>query len=204
MGADGVSQMGLEDISLFRSLFGSIVLYPSDAVSAARLLRVSADYDGISYVRLSRPDVPLLYGDDEEFVLGGSKILAQSEFDEVVIVASGVTVHAALQAHHQLAASGVRVAIIDLYSIKPLDEEALVQAIQVTGKMIIVEDHYAQGGVGEAVMSCLSGYGGQIMHMCVNKLPRSGSAEDLMGYEEIDAESIVKQVYAMVKKNPRT
>lgn len=204
MGADGVSQMGLEDIALFRSLWDSIVLYPSDCVSTAKLLKVSADYGGVSYLRLSRPEVPLLYSDDEEFVLGGSKILAQSEFDQVAIVAAGVTVHAALQAHHKLAAVGIRVRIIDLYSIKPLDEQTLVQTIQSIPQMIIAEDHYAQGGIGEAVMSCLSGYGGKIMHICVAKLPRSGSPEDLMEYEEIDSAAIVKQVNAMIKKNPRT
>ncbi|MEM2167132.1 MAG: transketolase, partial [Candidatus Bathyarchaeia archaeon] len=153
IGEDGPSQMGLEDLALFRAIYGSIVLYPCDAVSCEKLTCAMANYEGISYIRTTRPRTPVIYDNQEEFHIGGSKVLRRSRNDEATIVAAGITVHEALKAYEKLKADGINVRVIDLYSVKPLDVETLVRAAEETKHIITVEDHYPEGGLGEAVAS---------------------------------------------------
>ncbi len=196
IGQDGPSQMGLEDVSMMRATPESVVLWPSDGVSAYKLVEQMAGYnDGVSYMKSTRSDTPVLYDSNEIFTIGGSKVLRSSVNDKACIVAAGITVHEALAAYDKLMAQGVKVAVIDLYSIKPLDTQTLLKVAATSNKTIItVEDHYPQGGLGEAVASALRNSGVTIKSLAVTKLPRSGSPEALMAYEEIDAASIIKAV----------
>ena len=198
IGEDGVSQMALEDIGLFRSLFNSVVLYPSDAVSGEKLTEVSLLHDGISYIRTTRKDLPVLYKESEEFKIGGSKILKKSLHDVVTVVAAGITVYEALKAYEELKKQGVLIRVIDLYSIKPLDTKTLEKALEETKGLIVVEDHYAPGGVGEAVKSALD-TPRSVVSLAVRKLPKSGKPEELLEYEEISAKSIMKEVKKFLK-----
>jgi len=190
IGEDGPSQMGLEDLAIFRSLLNSIVLYPCDAVSSEKLTCLMANYEGISYLRTTRPKTPVIYSNDEEFHVGGSKVLRQSRSDEVTIVAAGITVHEALKANDKLRGVGVSARVIDCYSVKPIDAETLEKASEETRHIITVEDHYAEGGLGEAVASL--GLGSHIL--AVRKMPHSGTPAELMAEQEIDAEGIVRKV----------
>jgi len=190
IGEDGPSQMGLEDLALFRSLLGSIVLYPCDAVSSEKLTGLTANYDGISYLRTTRPRTPVIYGNDEEFHVGGCKVFQQTSFDEIAVVAAGVTVHEALKAQSRLREEGINVRVIDCYSVKPLDRETLTRASQESKAMITVEDHYVEGGLGEAVASL-----GLKPHiLAVRKMPHSGKPEELLAEQGIDAYSIADKV----------
>ncbi len=194
IGQDGPSQMGLEDLALFRSLFGSIVLYPCDAVSAEKLTCVMANYEGISYMRTTRPKTPVIYDNSEEFHLGGSKILRQSRNDEVTVIAGGVTVHEALKAYEKLKNEGIHIRVIDCYSIKPIDAETLIRASEETNHVITVEDHYPEGGIGEAVASI-----GLKPHiLAVRKMPHSGKPEELFAEQGIDAASIANKVKELI------
>lgn len=194
IGEDGPSQMGLEDLAMMRALHGSTVFYPSDAVSAERLTALSASIPGIVYLRTSRPDTPVLYGPGDEFHAGGSKVLRASDHDRATIVAAGVTLHEALQAQERLAGKGVPVRVIDLYSVKPLDEDALGKAAAETGRVVVVEDHRPEGGIGEAVAGALSGSRVAYRHLAVREMPRSGTKEELMAFAGIDADHIVEAV----------
>ena len=190
IGEDGPSQMGLEDLGMFRSLMNSVVLYPCDAVSGEKLTCLMANCRGISYIRTTRPATPVIYGNDEEFTIGGSKILRQSKDDKVTIVAAGITVHDAIKAYDKLKQEGIAIRIIDCYSVKPLDEATLRKAADETGHIITVEDHYAEGGLGEAVASlCLSP-----RIVAVRKMPHSGPPETLMAEQGIDADGIIREV----------
>jgi transketolase len=150
IGQDGPSQMGLEDLAAFRAVHSSTVLYPCDANQTRRLVEAMADLDGLSYLRTSRGATPVIYGPDEEFVPGGSRTLRSSEHDEVTLVAAGVTVHEALRAADALAEDGVSARVIDLYSIKPVDTDALATAAAETGAIVTAEDHWPEGGLGDA------------------------------------------------------
>ncbi len=195
IGEDGPSQMALEDIGMFRSIRESIVLYPSDGMSAYRLIEEAARHRGMVYLRMSRPVTPLLYNDKEQFPIGGSKTLRSSDHDVVTVIGAGVTLHEALSAADTLAKEGVMVRVIDLYSVKPLDTEALLRATRETKAIITVEDHYPEGGLGEAVAAELAGKGNTpVIRLAVTKLPKSGSPKELLRFEEIDAEAIVKSV----------
>jgi Transketolase len=204
IGEDGFSQMGLEDISMFRCILDSIVLYPSDAVSTKALVKEMAKYSGIIYLRTSRPKVPVIYSTAEQFVIGGSKTLRSSKQDILTIVAAGVTVHEALKAYEILLRDGIIVRVIDLYSVKPIDTLTLSQAAQETKAILVVEDHYSEGGVYGAVSECL--YNPDLVKtglvpiysLAVNKLPRSGSSEELLAFVGIDAQAIVKKVNQIV------
>ena len=204
IGEDGFSQMGLEDISMFRCILDSVVLYPSDAVSTKALVKEMAKHVGITYLRTSRPKVPVIYSSDESFVIGGSKTLRSSAKDEVTIIAAGVTVHEALKAYAILLQEGIVVRIIDLYSIKPIDGPTLIQAAQETKALLVVEDHYREGGIYGAVSEFLcnsrefSVKPVPIYSLAVNKLPRSGSSEELLAFVEIDAQAIVKKVKQII------
>jgi len=195
IGEDGPSQMGLEDLALFRAVFGSVVLYPCDAVSAEKLTCAMANYRGISYIRTTRPKTPVIYGNDEEFYIGGSKVLRRSKYDEVTVVAGGITLHEALKAYEKLKAEGVHIRVIDCYSVKPLDAENLIRASEETKHIITVEDHYPEGGIGEAVASL-----GLKPHiLAVRKMPHSGKPEELLAEQGIDAAGIVGKVKELIR-----
>ncbi len=193
IGEDGPSQMGLEDLGMMRSVPNSVVLYPSDAVSTYKLVGHMANYtEGMSYIRTTRSDTPVLYAHDEQFEIGGSKIVRQSESDSVVIVAAGITLHEALSAHKQLLAQGVNVAVLDCYSIKPLDVNTLRKlASKSKNRVIVVEDHYQAGGLGEAVTHALVNDNVHVEHLFVNNISRSGTPAQLLADAGIDAKSII-------------
>lgn len=198
IGEDGISQMGLEDIAMFRAVWRSVVLYPSDAVSTEKLVATLVGYHGISYIRTTRADTPILYGAKDKFKLGGSKTLRSSQKDAVTIIGAGITVHEALKAHDMLSAEGISVRVIDLYSIKPVDEKSLKKAALETSALVVVEDHYAEGGIAEVVRTAISGSSAPVVSLCVRKLPKSGKPGQLLAYEEIDAPAIVKTVKKLV------
>jgi transketolase len=191
IGQDGPSQMGLEDLSMFRSLLNSTVLYPCDAVSCERMVELAAGNDGTTYIRTTRAGTPLLYSPDEEFLVGGSKVLRSSEQDVATVVAAGITVHEALAAYDRLKKEGVSIRVVDAYSVKPLDEEVLQEAADETGAVIVVEDHRPEGGLGEAVAGVLAGRPFRFLSLAVRKKPRSGTPRELLAYEEIDEDAIV-------------
>jgi transketolase len=193
IGEDGPSQMGLEDIACFRAVHGSTVVHPCDANQAAKLVAELADTDGISYIRTLRPATPVLYDADEEFELGGSRVLRSSDEDEVAIVAAGITVHEALAAADTLADEGISVRVIDLYSIKPLDAETLHAAAEATnGRLVTAEDHWAEGGLGEAVLAAFAEAEERphITMLAVRELPGSGAPDELLAAAGIDADHI--------------
>jgi len=194
IGPDGPSQMGLEDIAMFRTLVGSVVLYPADDTAAAALVRQMADHHGICYMRTTRQDLPRLYETGEEFPIGGSKTLRHSDNDRVTLVGAGITLHEALTAADTLAAGGIHARVVDLYSVKPLDMATLHKAAAETAAVITVEDHYAEGGIGEAVAAALSDVATPVFSLAVCRLPMSGKPEELLAYEGIDAAAIVRRV----------
>ncbi|MCS6918327.1 MAG: transketolase, partial [Fimbriimonadales bacterium] len=172
IGEDGPSQMGLEDIAMFRAIPDSVVLYPADAVSAVKLVEQAARYQGIAYIRTTRPKTPVLYANDEAFPIGGCKILRQSSDDVVTVVGAGITLHEALKAYELLMQEAIPVRVIDLYSVKPLDAETLIRCGQQTnGVIITVEDHYPEGGLGEAVAAAVNGHGIRVHPLAVRELP---------------------------------
>jgi transketolase len=200
IGQDGPSQMALEDLPEMRDLPDSIVLYPCDAVSTYKLIEQMANYNkGISYIRTTRMDTPVIYDNAEEFPVGGCKIVHQSEKDKILVVGAGITLHEALKAFNQLEIEGISIAVIDLYSIKPMDQKTILAVAQSAGKKVItVEDHYIQGGIGEAVTYELRNTDILIECLAVTKLPRSGKPEELMAWEGIDAEAIINKVKEMI------
>ena len=200
IGEDGPSQMGLEDIAMMRALPESIVLYPSDAVSTHALVNCMVEYNaGISYLRTTRGDTPILYGADEKFIIGGCKVLRSGRADQALIIGAGITVHQALQAYEQLIEQGIAVAIIDLYSIKPLDVKTIEQiAIKAGNRIITVEDHYIQGGIGEAITYALRNNQFHIQCLAVPALPMSGKSEELLAWAGIGADGIIRAVKEMI------
>ncbi len=182
IGADGPSQMGLEDLAMMRAVHGSTVLYPGDATSAAALTATMADLDGISYLRSTRGAYPVLYAPDEAFPVGGSKTLRTGDDDQVTLIGAGVTIHECLAAADRLAADGIRARVIDLYSVKPLDAETLARAARDTQGLVVVEDHHPEGGIGEAVLSALasSNLYPAFAHLAVRNLPGSGTTAELL------------------------
>lgn len=195
IGEDGGSQMGLEDIALMRAVAGSVVLYPSDAVSTEKLVEQAALAQGIVFLRTSRPKTPVIYRNDEAFPLGGAKILRQSDRDKVTVVAAGVTVFEALKAADALAKEGVPITVVDAYSVKPLGADVIRAAAQKTGQLVLtVEDHYSEGGLGDAVAGELSRDGIRVHKLAVSGLPRSGKPEELMARYGIDAAAITRKV----------
>ncbi|KKP24155.1 MAG: Transketolase, partial [candidate division TM6 bacterium GW2011_GWF2_28_16] len=165
-----------------------------------KLTEIMANYNSrVSYLRTSRPETPILYNKNEEFKIGGCKILRESNNDKVCIIAAGITLHEALQAHEELLKQNINISVIDLYSIKPLDTETILKIVKKSGnKIITVEDHYIQGGLGQAINSELMNENILIKNLAVTKLPRSGSEERLLAFEEIDAKSIIKKVLELI------
>jgi transketolase len=196
IGQDGPSQMGLEDIAMISTLPNSIILYPSDGVSAYYLTGLSANYtQGISYVRTTRADVPVLYSKDEKFSLGGCKILKKDNRDVACIISAGITVHEALKAYELLKSQNIYVSIIDLYSIKPFDKETVMNVAKASGgRIVTVEDHYFYGGMGQIVASAVVNSGLHVDICAVNKISCSGTPEDLMKDAGIDYVSLAKIV----------
>jgi len=198
IGEDGPSQMGLEDLGLFRAIPGSTVLYPCDAVAAERLTEISARLPGITYLRTTRSKTPVLYANKETFPVPGFKVLRRSANDRGAVIAAGITVHEALKAYETLKAKGFSVRLIDLYCVKPIDGQALAQEIRAAGgQTVTVEDHYPEGGLGEAVLSALhdaGGVPGGIRRLAINGLPRSGKPEELLDAFSISARHIVAAV----------
>jgi transketolase len=194
IGEDGSSQMGLEDIAMFRSLLDSVVLYPSDAVSTEKLVELSLNHSGIIYIRTTRKETPVLYDNNESFVIGGSKVVESSNNDLVTVIAAGITLHEALTASETLAQDGINVRVVDLYSVKPLDEKTISKAASETKAIITVEDHYPSGGIGEAVVAVLSTHKTPVYSLAVTKPPMSGKPQELLDFEEISAPAIVKKV----------
>ena len=191
IGEDGPSQMALEDLAMMRALLGTTVLYPSDAVSGERLVETAARTPGIVYIRTSRPKTKVLYDNGESFPVGGSKTLRSSPKDRVTIVAAGVTVAEALKAHEALGKDGIAARVIDLYSVKPVDEATLRKAAEETRGIVTVEDHSAVGGIGDAVAAAVAGRT-RVEILGVRDIPRSGKPEELMKAYGISAESIVE------------
>lgn len=196
IGADGPSQMALEDIALIKTLPDSIIVYPADAVSTFKLMQGMIEYDaGISYLRMTRAPTAVLYSMDESFIIGGCKVLRHSSHDRACIVAAGITVHEALKAYEQLKSQGIYVAVIDLYSVKPLDVVTLVERARSSNNhIIVVEDHYKAGGIGESIQAALNNYGFTVTSLGITQIPRSGSPEDLFEHEGINARAIVQQL----------
>ena len=190
IGEDGPSQMGLEDVAMLRAVLGSVVLCPADGVAAEKLTCLSANYDGISYVRTARPDSAVIYSNDEEFTLGGSKVLRQSAADRVTLAAAGVTLHEALAAAELLAAAGIAARVIDCYSIKPLDAATLRRAAQETEAIVTAEDHYPEGGLGEALAAAVAGSGTPVQVLAVTRAPHSGTGAELLAEQGLDAAGI--------------
>jgi len=194
IGEDGSSQMGLEDIALFRAILGSVVFYPSDAVSTEKLVEEMAKHKGICYLRTTRMETPILYRNDEAFWIGGSKILKSSNKDVATVVAAGITLHESLKAYEELKREGILVRVIDLYSVKPVDVATLRQAAEDTGFIITVEDHYAEGGIADAVRTALSKHPVPVHSLAVRAMPKSGKPAELMDYEGISWKAIVEAV----------
>jgi len=203
IGADGPSQMALEDLAMMRAIQGSTVLYPSDAASTAALVREMADRPGISYLRTTRGAYPVLYDGAESFPVGGSKVLRSGPDDAVTLIGAGVTLHACLAAADDLAGDGIAARVIDLYSVAPIDTETLVAAVAATsGRLVVAEDHYPAGGLGSAVSDALLAAESQslhLAHLCVRDLPGSGSSTELLAAAGIDAEHIAAAARELVK-----
>ncbi|MFH8618807.1 transketolase [Streptomyces sp. NPDC017979] len=200
IGQDGPSQMGLEDLAMMRAVHGSTVLYPCDANQAARLVGQMAQLPGIGYLRTSRGATEVLYGPDDEFPVGGSRVLRAGDRDRVTVVAAGVTVHEALRAADALAAADVGVRVIDLYSVKPVDTATLQRAADDTGCLLTVEDHHPEGGIGDAVAEAFADGRPQprLVRLAVRNMPGSATPEEQMRHAGIDAEAIAAAVRLLV------
>jgi transketolase len=194
IGYDGPSQMGLEDLAMFRALGESVVLYPADAVSTERLVEEMAKHRGLMYMRTTREATPILYSPADEFPLGGCKVLRHSPQDRVTVVAAGVTLFEALAAYDALQKMGIAIRVIDCYCLKPIAAATLADAARATGAIITVEDHYPEGGLGEAVMSALATAPVPVHCLAVTKKPKSGSPEELLDYEGISRQAIAAKV----------
>lgn len=198
IGEDGPSQMGLEDIAMFRAILDSVVLYPSDAVSTEKLVEEAAWHKGIVYLRTTRKETPILYSTNEEFPVGGSKVLRKTDNDRITLVSAGITLHEALGAWEEMKNEGVFVRVIDLYSIKPVDKTTLEEAARDTKAIITVEDHFAEGGIGEAVKSAFDTIPVPIHSLAVRKMPKSGKPAELLDYEGISKNAIIKKIKEML------
>jgi transketolase len=194
IGADGPSQMGLEDLAMLRAVHGSVVLYPSDATSTAALVAAMAATPGISYLRTTRGAYSVLYPAGEAFPVGGAKILRAGDHDQVTLVGAGVTLHACLRAADLLQEAGIRARVIDCYSIKPIDAATLAAAVDATsGRIVVAEDHRPEGGLASAVTDSLLAAGRSnlaIAHLAVRDLPGSGSGAELLAWAGLDADHI--------------
>src|SRR6266566_1247965 len=202
IGEDGPSQMGLEDLAMMRAVFGSTVLYPSDGNQTAKLVAQMADRDGITYLRTTREKTGIIYDKGESFPIGGSKVVRESNRDRATIIAAGITLHEALKAVDVLAHEDIAVRVIDLYTVKPIDADTLVDAARATGgRIVVVEDHWAEGGIGDAVLAALAEKGFRDLHfrhLAVRKMPGSGKPAEMLDDAGISTIHIVRAVKALL------
>lgn len=201
IGEDGPSQMGLEDIAMFRTIPGSTVFYPSDAVSTERAVELAANTKGVCFIRTSRPNTAVIYGNNEPFQVGKAKIVKQSANDVVLLIGAGVTLYEALNAANELEKSGIHIRVLDPFTVKPLDNATVIQnAAQCGGRIIVVEDHYKQGGLGEAVLSAVADQRNTVVkHLGVEQVPRSGPPNVLIDMFGISSRCIVAAVNDILK-----
>jgi transketolase len=191
--------MGLEDLAIFRPIPGCAVLYPSDAYSAEGCVESLAKHEGMGYLRTTRPKTPLIYSPRDKFPVGGSKVLKKSDKDVAAVIAAGVTVHEALKAYEELNRENIPIRVVDAYCIQPIDRKGIVKAAEEAGNnVVVVEDHFQNGGLGEAVSMALAGQA-RIIHLCVKELPRSGKPEELLDKYGINAKHIKKAVMKLLK-----
>ncbi len=212
IGQDGPSQMALEDLSMLRSIYESTVVSPRACVSTAHLVHELSQVPGISYMRTTREKTPILYKTTDTFPIGGSKTLRTSKEDKVTVVGCGITLHEALKAYDELKKDGINVRLIDPYSVKPIDAKTLIQAARETGTIVVVEDHWPEGGIGDAVLDVFAAHEQgeglsngvkvvpKIVKLAVKAMPGSGTPEELMNAAGISAPHIVKAVKAVVGK----
>lgn len=200
IGDDGPSQMGLDDIAMFRAFPNSAIFYPSDAVSCSHILANSLQKKGINYIRTTRAKTPVIYGGKENFLIGEFKVLKESDKDKVVLVGAGITLHEALRASLLLKKKGVQGAVVDLYCVKPFNEKKFINFVKAHGgKIVIAEDHYAEGGIGEMLSEAVENENIEIKHLAVREIPHSGKPEELLKKYGIDADAIMKAALAIVK-----
>jgi len=201
IGEDGPSQMALEDIAMFRSLPGCTLFYPSDAVATERATELAANTKGVCFIRVSRPATPVIYENGEQFEIGKAKIVRKSSDDQVLVIAAGITLVEASKAADELAAKGISIRVMDPFTIKPLDAKAVVEnAAACNGRVVTVEDHYPEGGIGDAVLEAVAGHRNVVVKkLAVNALPRSGPPMELLEMFGIAANSIVKAVEDVLK-----
>jgi len=201
IGEDGPSQMGLEDLAMFKTIPHATVLYPADAVSTGKLVRLMLKHSGLDYLRATRMPTPVIYTNEETFVIGGSKTLVKSAADQVTVAAAGVTLFAALKAAAKLKQEKINIRVIDCYSIKPIDIATLKLAAAATaGKVLTVEDHRPEGGLGDSVLSALAKEKVKLTKLACGKICGSGKTEELLRFEGIDASSICRQVKLLLGK----
>jgi transketolase len=202
IGEDGPSQMALEDLAMMRAVHSSTVLYPADGNAAAKLTALMADLPGISYLRTTRESTPRLYPPEESFAVGGSKVVRDDEGARVAIVGAGITLVEALGAAETLAGDGIPTRVIDAYSVKPIDQATLRRAMDDTGLLVVVEDHWIEGGLGDAVLEALAAgghpVGGRVLKLGVTEMAGSGTPEELRDWAGISAPKIVRAVRAAV------
>jgi transketolase len=201
IGEDGPSQMGLEDLAMMRAVHGSTVLHPCDGNQTVKLVAAMADLEGISYIRTLRPNTPVLYGPDEDFPVGGSRVLRSSGDDEVTLVGCGITVHEALKAADALAEDGIAARVVDCYSLKPIDGDTLAAAAEETGRIVTVEDHWPEGGLGDAVLAALAERSAHadVKRLAVNDMPHSGKPAELLAAYGVDADAIAESARRLVR-----
>jgi len=209
IGPDGPSQMALEDLASMRAVDGSTVLYPSDGNQTAKLLEQMVDRDGIIFMRTTREGTDVIYSPDEEFPIGGSRVVRSSARDRATVIGAGITLYEALEAHGRLQAEGLDVRVVDLYSVKPIDHGTLHTAARETGgSLIVVEDHWIEGGLGSAVADAFAGEGSaptydgpplKLIKLAVTQMPGSGKPEELLHWAKIDADAIVEAVRSLVR-----
>jgi transketolase len=193
--------MALEDLAMLRAVDSSTVLYPCDGNQTAKLVALMADLDGIAYLRTTRAATPVIYGPDDAFDVGGSRVVRSSDEDDMAIVAAGITVHEALRAADALAEDGIAARVIDCYSVKPIDGETLVEAADATeGRVVTVEDHWPEGGLGEAVLAAFARAGAapRVTVLAVDGMPGSGKPDELLAAAGIDADHIAAAARALV------
>ena len=202
IGQDGPSQMGLEDIASFRAIWGSTVLYPSDANQTAQLVAAMVDRPGIVYIRTTRGKTPVIYGPDERFTIGGSRLVRASAIDMVTLLGAGITLHEAISAAGILAELGVAARVIDLYSIKPIDASTIAAAARETGRLVTVEDHRLEGGLGEAVLAALADEDvtARVVRLGVSTMPGSATPEEQRSDAGIDAAAIVAAAQGLLRR----
>jgi transketolase len=204
IGEDGTSQMGVEDLAMFKTIPGSTVLYPADAVSTNKLVKIMLRHRGLDYLRTTRMPTPIIYPKRERFPIGGSKTVISSSSDRVTVVAAGVTLHEAIKAAAKLKQKKINLRVIDCYSVKPIDAAALKKAIKAVGPLVItVEDHRPEGGLGDSVLSALAAEKVHLVKLASGKICGSGKPEQLLKFEGIDSSAICRQVQLLLPAGHR-